>query len=184
VISKLREQVNLDVARALRLPARRVTETFPLILLNGGPTMSDVDSPHVRLQQHIDCQLEAKPLSALQSWEQAGWNEEPGTDVDEAPLKLLALYLLEAIGEKAVRLSIDKDRGATVYADQTYTLPQAPSHLIARGLEILREITGIEGGRGKGTLVLGIRNDSLELIIQKDAGLHIVNIPGIDTISS
>lgn len=146
--------------------------------------MSDSESPHVRLQQHIDCQLEAKPLLALQSWEQAGWNEEPGTDVDEAPLKLMALYLLEAIGEKAVRLSIDRDRGATVYAEQTYGLPQAPSHLIARGLEILREITGIEGARGKGTLVLGIRNDSLELIIQKDAGVHIVNIPGVDTILS
>jgi len=90
------------------------------------------------------------------------------------------LVLLDAIEERAPRLSIDKDQGVTVFAASTYTLPKAPPHIIARGLEILREITGLEGARGQGTLALGIRNDSLELVIQKDAGTHIVNIPGID----
>ncbi len=141
--------------------------------------MIDADSPHKRLQEQIDCQLDLKPREALQKWEQGGWNEEPGTDSDEAPLKLLALYLLEAIGERAVRITIDKDHGATVYGDSTYTLPAAPPHFIARGLELLREMTGMEGGSAKGTLALGVRNDTLELIIQKQGGLHIINIPGI-----
>jgi len=35
---------------------------------------------------------------------------------------------------------------------------------------------------GQGKLALGIRNDSLELIVQKEAGLHIINIPGIASI--
>ena len=67
----------------------------------------------------------------------------------------------------------------TVHGNTTYTLPKAPTHIIARGLEIIREISGLEGGKGKGTLSLGIRNDSLEVIIQKDAGLHVFNIPGV-----
>jgi hypothetical protein len=150
--------------------------------MKGVAIMSDMDSFHSRLQQQIDCQLEVNPRNVLQNWERAGWNEEPGTDADEAPLKLMALCLLDAIEERAVRLSIDKDKGVTVYANEPYTLPKAPSHFIARGLEILREITGIEAPKGEGTLVLGIRNDSLELIIQKDAGVHIINIPGIGSI--
>jgi len=141
--------------------------------------MADTDSPHLRLQQQIDCQLEVEPRSALATWERTGWSEEAGTDGDEAPLKYMALVLLDAIEERAVRLSVDKDRGVTVYADETYSLPQAPAHFIARGLEILREITGLDGPRGEGTLSLGLRNDSLELIIQKEAGLHMINIPGV-----
>lgn len=141
--------------------------------------MAPADSPHLRLQQQIDCQLEVSPRAVLEAWEKNGWHEEPGTDVDEAPLKYLALALLDAIEEKAVRVTFDKDKGVTVYAEQSYSVPKAPAHYIARGLEILREITGIEGGKGQGTLALGIRNDSLELIVQKEAGLHIVNIPGI-----
>jgi hypothetical protein len=142
--------------------------------------MADTESPHLRLQQQIDCQMEVMPRTALEQWERSGWKEEVGTDPDEAPLKYLALVLLDAIEERAVRLSIEKDQGVTVYGDKTYALPKAPSFVIARGLEILREITGLEQApSGQGILSLGIRNDSLELIIQKAAGLHIINIPGI-----
>jgi len=141
--------------------------------------MAAAESPHLRLQQQIDCQLEITPRTVLETWEKSGWKEEPGTDSDEAPLKYLALVLLDAIEERATRLSLEKDQGVTVFADNTYSLPKAPTHYIARGLEILREITGIEGARGEGKLALGIRDDSLELIIQKDAGVHMVNILGI-----
>jgi hypothetical protein len=141
--------------------------------------MAAAESPHLRLQQQIDCQLEIKPRPVLETWEKGGRKEEPGTDVDEAPLKYLALVLLDAIEERATRLTLEKDQGVTVYANTTYSLPKAPGHFIARGLEILREMTGIQGAKGDGKLSLGIRNDSLELLIQKDAGLHIINIPGI-----
>jgi len=141
--------------------------------------MANVESPHLRLQQQIDCQLEIVPRDALAEWAREGWKEVPGTDVDEAPLKYMALVLLDAVEERAVRLSVDKDEGVTVYGDKSYDLPKAPAHFIARGLEILRQITGMEGGAAQGTLSLGIRSDSLDLIIQKEAGKHIINIPGV-----
>jgi hypothetical protein len=150
-----------------------------MLLSTGGGLMADVESPHLRLQQQIDCQLEIKPRPVLEQWEKNGWKEEPGTDGDEAPLRYLALVLLDAIEERATRITLDKDAGVTVHADSSYFLPQAPSSYIARGLELLREATGMQGGSGEGRLALGIRNDSLELIIQKDRGLHIINIPGI-----
>jgi hypothetical protein len=142
-----------------------------------------MDSSHLRLQQQVDCQLEVKPRNALEAWEKNGWNEEPGTDGDEAPLKYMALVLLDAVEERAVRFSVDREKGVTVFGDATYALPKAPDHYIARGLEILRDITGVEGPAGKGTLSLGIRGDSLEVIIQKEAGLHIFNIPGVAAVS-
>lgn len=141
--------------------------------------MAHMDSSHLRLQQQIDCQLEVTPSTALQTWEKGGWRDEPGTDVDEAPLKYVALVLLDAIEDRASRVAIDKDEGVTVFSDTTHTLPKAPPEIIARGLEILREISGLEGPKGEATLALGIRNDSLELIIQKEAGKHTINIPGI-----
>lgn len=141
--------------------------------------MPERDSLHRRLQQHVDCQLETRPRRVLEEWEQSGWQEERGTDVDEAPLKLMALYLLDAIEGRAVRLTVDKDEGVTIYADETYNLPKAPPHFIARGLEILREIMDMKGPKGQSTLALGIRNDRLELIIQKDRGLHVITMPGV-----
>jgi hypothetical protein len=141
-----------------------------------------MDSSHLRLQQQIDCQLEVKPRNALEAWAKYGWNEEPGTDGDEAPLKYMALILLDAIEERAVRFTVDRDKGVTVFGDATYTLPKAPAQFIARGLEILREITAMEGPAGKGTLSLGIRGDSLDVIIQKEAGLHVFNIPGVASV--
>lgn len=141
--------------------------------------MDSVESPHLRLQQQIDCQLEVNPKEALTRWEKQGWKEEAGTDVDEAPLKYLALVLLDAIEEKAVRLAVDKDEGVMVYAGTPYALPKAPTPYIARGLEILREIAGLEGPSGQGKLALGVRSDSLDLVIQKQAGKHVINILGL-----
>lgn len=142
------------------------------------------ESYHLRLQQHIDCELEVKAREALEAWEKNGWKEQPGTDVDEAPLKYMALVLLDAIEERAVRLAIDKDHGVTVFGTTTYPLPCAPSHIIARGLEILRDIMGLHVPAGQGTLSLGIRNDSLELIVQKEGGRHIINLPGVSEVSA
>ncbi len=141
--------------------------------------MQSSEGPQQRLQQQVDCQLEVKPRDALAKWEEEGWKETPGADSDEAPLKYLSLVLLEAIEERATRLSIDREEGVVVFADDSYYLPKAPDEYIARGLELFREMIGMEGGQAQGTLSLGVRGESLELIVQKDAGKHIVTIPGI-----
>lgn len=141
--------------------------------------MVSVDSSHARLQQQLDCQLEANPLETLKAWEKNGWNEEPGTDVDEAPLKYIALVILQAIENRIIRFTMEKDRGAILYGDTTETLPKAPPEIIARGLEIIREITDLEKPTGQSPLALGIRNDSIEMIVQKEGGLHVFNIPSI-----
>jgi hypothetical protein len=141
--------------------------------------MEPTDGPQLRLQREIDCYLETKPKEKLAEWESMGWKEEPGTDSDEAPLKYLALVLLEAVEERATRVSIDREEGVVVFADDSYYLPKAPDEYIARALELFREMMGMGGGTDQGRLSLGVRGESVDLIVQKDAGKHIVTIPGI-----
>ncbi len=141
--------------------------------------MTETTSSHQRLQQQIECQPAIDPGEALRDWESRGWEEQPGTDVDEEPLKYLALVLLEAIKNKAVRVSLDMDAGVAVHSEESFRLPKAPTSYIARGLEILREIIGLEGPSGQATLTLGVGNDSLDLIVQKERGEHMITIPGI-----
>ena len=88
--------------------------------------MADIESPHLRLQQQIDCQLETNPREALFAWEKNGWRDEPGTDIDEAPLKYMALVMLDTIEERATRFTMDKDEGVSVHADSTYRFPKPP----------------------------------------------------------
>ena len=179
ISSHPRVQENPVAGHALRPHALPVIRTEAHVCSAEVQKMSQTESYHLRLQRQIDCQLEVKPKDALIAWEKSGWNEESGTDGDEAPLKYLAMVLLEAIESRSVRLSIDRERGVTIFGDSTYMLPKAPSMYIARGLEILREIAGMDSPDALGRISLGIRNDSLELIIQKEAGLHIINIPGV-----
>jgi hypothetical protein len=145
--------------------------------------MEPTDGPQLRLQRQIDCYLETKPRDALNEWETQNWKEEPGTDSDEAPLKYLGLVLLEAIDERATRVTIDREEGVVVHADESYYLPKAPDEYIARGLELFREMMGMGGGAGEGRLALGVRGESVDLIVQKEAGKHIVTIPGISELS-
>jgi hypothetical protein len=139
--------------------------------------MLNVENPQLRLQQQLDCQLEVTPLTELKAWENEGWKETPGTDVDEAPLKYMALVLLEALEDRAPRVFMDKDEGVMIDGENRRTVPKAPSFIIARGLELLREMSGMRGPGGQSTLALGLRNESLELTIQKDGGRHIINLP-------
>jgi hypothetical protein len=141
--------------------------------------MVNVDSPHMRFQQQIDCQLETTPIDVLKAWEKSGWQDGPGEDIDEAPLKYMALVFLDAVEDRALRYTVDREEGVTVFGETTRTLPKAPSHIIARGLEIIREISGLDAGNGQATLSVGVRNDSVEVILQKEKGLHVFNIPGI-----
>jgi hypothetical protein len=66
-----------------------------------------------------------------------------------------------------------------VSKDKEHMLPAAPESILARGLEILRDICGMEGSRAQGALVLGIRNDSLELKIEKSEAIHIIHLPNL-----
>lgn len=140
--------------------------------------MKDATSAHLSLQNLISCYIETNPEEALKSWADRNWKVESHEDVDEASLKYVALIILDAIESRANKIVLEKGCPVLVAAKGSeHMLPAAPESMLARGLEILRELSGMEGATAKGILSLGIRNDSIELTIEKSEALHIIRLP-------
>lgn len=142
--------------------------------------MKDASSAHLALQNLISCYIETNPAEALQNWADKNWKVESYEDMDEACLKYLALVLLDAIDSRAEKIILEKGCPALVVKKGAeHMLPAAPESILARGLEILRELCGMEGATAQGTLSIGIRNDSIDLAIEKSEALHIIKLPAL-----
>lgn len=142
--------------------------------------MKDATSFHSTLQNNIDCYLETNPADVLKKWADDNWQADPNVETDESCLKYLALVLLDAIESRARKIVLEIGCPALVVSqDDEHILPPAPESILARSLEILRDICGMEGARAQGTLALGIRNDSLELKIEKSEALHQIFLPAL-----
>ena len=140
--------------------------------------MKDATSAHLSLQNLISCYIETNPAESLKSWADRNWKVESFEDADEACLKYIALLVLDGIDSRAEKIVLEKGCPALIVKKGSeHMLPAAPESMLARGLEILREISGMEGATAKGILSLGIRNDSIELTIEKSEALHIIRLP-------
>jgi hypothetical protein len=140
--------------------------------------MKDTISSQAMLQGLIDCYLETNPFEVLNQWADDGWNLDPNADADESCLKYLALIILDAFENSARKIVLEMGcPGLVVTEEGEHMLPAASESILARGLEMLREMCGMEGARAQSTLALGIRNDSLELKIEKSEALHIIHFP-------
>jgi hypothetical protein len=97
-------------------------------------------------------------------------------DQEEAALKWLALAALHGVNHNAEEITISRNKKGDLKVVAKYRETELPSPGSAVGLKIMsavREITHIEGERGKTILALGMRNDSLELKVKiKVKGQH------------
>ncbi len=140
--------------------------------------MQDTQSSHQQLQQYLDCYLETNPSTVLKQWDEDGWQGDSQVDTDETCLKYIALILLDAMEHKAKKIVLEMGRPVLMACnEEDYILPTAPKSILARGLEIVRDICGIEGDRTGGILCRGIRSDSIELRIEKSKGVHVIELP-------
>jgi hypothetical protein len=140
--------------------------------------MKDATNAHLALQNLISCYLETNPAEALKNWADRNWKTESHEDADEASLKYLALVVLDAIESRAQKIVLEKGCPVLIAAPGSeHMLPAAPESMLARGLELLREMCGMEGARSKSALSLGIRNDSIDLEVEKSEALHIIHLP-------
>ena len=140
--------------------------------------MRDVENPHKTLQDLLECYLETRPDEVLRTWADAGWAVDAPVSIDEACLKYIALVLLDSIESRAEKTVLEMGCPALVDAGaEQHMLPPAPESMLARGLELLRGMCGLEAAEGDGALSLGIRNDSIELRLHKSEALHIIYFP-------
>jgi hypothetical protein len=140
--------------------------------------MRDVDNPHKTLQDLLDCYLETRPDEVLKNWADDDWAADAAVSIDETCLKYIALVLLDSIESRAEKTILEMGCPALVDSGaERHMLPPAPESILARGLELLRDMCGLEGAKGDGELSLGIRNDSIVLRLHKNEALHIIYFP-------
>ncbi|UCD77528.1 MAG: hypothetical protein JSW26_19220 [Desulfobacterales bacterium] len=124
--------------------------------------MKEKRNVHLKVQELCDCYATNDPLKEMSVVKNDG-------DKEEAALKWLALAALHGVNNNAKEVTITRssDGNVQVWAKYRETeLPSPGSEVGTRIMEAVREVTHIEGQKGKTPLALGIRNDSIELEIK------------------
>ena len=140
--------------------------------------MKEKRSLHLKVQELCDCYATNDPLKEM--------SEIKGdSDQDEAAAKWLALAALHGVNDNAKEVTIRRSPDGNIKVTAKYReseLPSPGSEIGEKIMSAVREITHIEGGKGKSPLALGIREDSIELKIKmksKDEGQKItLKFPG------
>ncbi len=124
--------------------------------------MKEKRNVHLKVQELCDCYATNDPLKEMSV-------VKNDSDKEEAALKWLALASLHGVNNNAREVTITRSKDGAVRVTAKYReaeLPSPGSEVGAKIMEALREVTHIEGGKGKTPLALGIRNDSIELRVK------------------
>ncbi len=124
--------------------------------------MKEKRNPHLKVQELCDCYATTDPLREMSAIDREA-------DREEAALKWLALAALHGVNQNAESITLRRDRDGSFRVFAKYRVTELPAPGREVGEKILaavREITHLEGKKGKTPLALGIRNDSLELNIK------------------
>ena len=136
--------------------------------------MKEKRNIHLKVQELCDCYATNDPLKEM--------SEIKGdSDQDEAAAKWLALAALHGVTDNAKEVTPDGNIKVTAKYRES-ELPSPGAEIGEKIMSAVREITHIEGGKGKSPLALGIREDSIELQIKmksKDEGEKVtLKVPG------
>ena len=124
--------------------------------------MKDKQTTHLKVQELCDCYAITDPLREMSALEK-------DEDKDEAALKWIALAALHGINNNADKISISKSKNGEVTVSAKYRESELPSPGASVGqniIEAVREITHLDGDKGKTPLSLGIRDSSIELTVK------------------
>ena len=124
--------------------------------------MKEKRNVHLKVQELCDCHATSDPLKEMSVVGNDG-------DKDEAALKWLALAALHGVNNNAKEVNLTRSSNGEVRVTAKYReseLPSPGTEVGTKIMEAVREITHIEGEKGKSPLALGIRNDSIELEVK------------------
>ena len=131
--------------------------------------MKDTESVHKKVQEMCDCYATTDPLKEMSIL-------KSDADKQEAAVKWLALAALHGVNHNAEKITIRRsgEGKVTVYAEYRSTeLPSPGTDVGQKIFEAARNMTHIEGEKGKTDLALGIRDSSIDLKVKlkkKDGG--------------
>ncbi len=140
--------------------------------------MKEKRNIHLKVQEMCDCYATEDPLKEMSEI-------KGGDDQGEAAEKWLALAALHGVNNNAKEISIRRSKDGKIKVTAQYReteLPSPGAEIGEKVMNAVREITHIEGEKGKSPLALGIRDDSIELKIKmksKDKGDRVtLTFPG------
>ena len=124
--------------------------------------MKDKRSLHLKVLELCDCYATTdylKEMSVL-----------PGqADKEEGALKWVALAVLHGVNANAKKITLNKGEDGLIEVVAKYRKSQLPSpgpEVGGKVLDVLREITHIEGEGGKLPLAIAIRDSSFEVTVK------------------
>lgn len=127
--------------------------------------MKEKRNVHLKVQELCDCYATNDPLKEMS-------DIKADADKEEAALKWLALAALHGVNDNAREVTITRSSNGDVKVTAKYREAELPSPGSEIGEQIMgavREITHIEGEKGKSPLALGIREDSIGLKVKMKA---------------
>ena len=132
-------------------------------------TMERTRSPHVKLQEFVDCFLGTDHKKELETFSDPHLTRPTRENVPDEALRYLALALLYALDEQAKDISFVRkhpDRAlCRMTGDKFYDIP-APREEIAMALfEQIEEMAGMNSTKRNGKLIVGLKNDEIDLSI-------------------
>ncbi|MBW2412327.1 MAG: hypothetical protein JRF72_21210 [Deltaproteobacteria bacterium] len=140
--------------------------------------MKEKRNLHLKVQELCDCFATNDPLKEMSVVK----NDK---DTDEAAAKWLALAVLHGVNNNAEEVTLTRSAHGQVRVRAKYRESELPSPGADVGTKVfdaVREITAIEGGKGKSPFALGIRQDSVELQVKfkskKDKERVTIKFPG------
>ena len=124
--------------------------------------MKEKRNLHLKVQELCDCYSTTDPLKEMSVI-------KDDADQDEAALKWIALAALHGINDNADTISISRSKDGQVTVTAKYRkseLPSPGSEVGQNVIQAVREITHLEGNKGKIPFSLGIRESSIDLTIK------------------
>jgi hypothetical protein len=123
--------------------------------------MKEKRNLHQKVQEMCNCYATTDPLKSM--------SQMVNEDSEDAAVKWLALAALHGVNANAKKITIYQagDQSVRVVAEYRPTDLPAPNKNVAeKVMEAVREITHIEGEKGKLPLSLGIRDSSIDIQVK------------------
>jgi len=134
--------------------------------------MSDTSrtrSPHAKLEEFVDCFLETDHKKELESFSLPHLTRPTREEVPDEALRYLAIVLLYALDERAKDISFIRKQPDVMLCrmsgDKFYDVPAPKEEIVSCLFEELEEMAGMDGTKRNGKLIVGLKNDAIELNI-------------------
>jgi len=150
--------------------------------------MDRTRSPHVKLQEFVDCFLETNHKKELEDFSSPRLARPTREDLPGEALRYLAILLLYGLSEGAKDISLirkEPDKAlCRMSGDKFYDIPAPKEEVVVSLFDEIEEMAGISATKTDGKLILGLKDGEIELKISStltDAGEGkiLIRLPGL-----